>query len=527
VTSLSATRVLAGLLAATALVAPAYAQHPNVRMSTPGNTPEEMTIAVDPANPTHLAAGANLSYVYRSFTTGASWTEGTMSSTLGVAGDPVTLYDVEGNLYYVHLSSPITGDWLDRMVVQRSGDGGATWTDGAGVGLNPPRDQDKPGIAADGTSSAYRDNLYLAWTEFDTYGSGVPGDSTRILFSRSTDFGTTWSPPLRVNEASGNCLDSDDTVEGAIPAIGPQGQVYLAWSGPGGIWCDRSLDGGVTFGSDVFVATQPGGWDFDVPGLGRANGLPTTLCDASTSPFRGRVYVMWSDQRAGTGDTDVFVARSSDGGQTWSAPVRVNTDATATHQFFPAAALDPVSGILYVLYYDRHATTGNATDVYLSRSADGGQTFQSVRLSDTSFTPNTGVFFGDYLGITAWNRRVHADWMRMDGNALSAWTATVADSAVFVSVPAPSPPSVLLFHAAAPNPLAASTRLSYRLAAGGRVTARIFDLQGREIATLFDGWQEMGEHDLEWDARSRSPGLYLYRVAIAGAAYAGKLVVAR
>ena len=105
------------------------------------------------------------------------------------------VFDADGNLYYSHLSYPQSGSWLDRIVVQKSTDGGLTWSDGVGIGHNPPKDQDKSIMTADRTGSPYRNNLYIAWTEFDIYGSSVPTDSTRILFSRSVDQGFSWSEP--------------------------------------------------------------------------------------------------------------------------------------------------------------------------------------------------------------------------------------------------------------------------------------------------------------------------------------------
>jgi hypothetical protein len=131
----------------------------------------------------------------------------------------------------------------------------------------------------------------------DYYGSTNPNDSTRILFSRSTDAGITWASPVRLSDKGGNCVDSDSTVEGAVPAIGPDGEVYVSWSGPLGIMFDKSTDGGITFGQDIFVADQPGGWDFNIPGIYRCNGMPVTACDAGDSPFRGNIYINWSDQR--------------------------------------------------------------------------------------------------------------------------------------------------------------------------------------------------------------------------------------
>ena len=508
-------------LAAVGAASPAAAQPPNIQVSSPSSSnPEEITISVDPTNPLRLVAGANDNYRYVSSDGGLHWSQAVLQSSLGVFGDPVVLYDAAGDVHYAHLSES-----FDRIVVQTSGDGGISWNDGVGVGLNtPPKNEDKPGLATDLSGSAYQGSLYLAWTEFDSYGSVNPADSTRILLSRSTDHGLTWSTPVRVSDLGGDCLDFDNTVEGAIPAVGPEGQVYVAWSGPGGIRFDRSLDGGATFGNDVFVSSQPGGWDFDVSGIQRCNGLPTTLCDISNSPYRGRIYVVWSDQRAGTGDTDVFMARSSDGGTTWSAPTRVNDDATTSQQFFPAAAVDPITGNLYVLYYDRRATIGDATQVSLARSADGGDTFQSVQVSDSSFTPDASVFFGDYIGLAAWNRRIYPAWMRMDGGNLSVWTAPLTDSLVAVSVPPRLAAESVILHAI-PNPIRLATSLQYSIAEAGQVSIRIFDARGREVAQLADGHEEAGPHAIAWDARGHPSGLYFCTLTTQGRTKSAKLLV--
>ena len=119
---------------------------------------------------------------------------------------------------------------------------------------------------------------------------------------------------MRVSDRGGNCIDEDETVEGATPAVGPDGEVYLAWSGHDKIYFDHSFDGGASFGTDVEVCDQPGGWAFAVSGLYRCNGMPITVCDVSNSPYRGRIYVVFSDQRNGTDDTDVFICHSDNRG---------------------------------------------------------------------------------------------------------------------------------------------------------------------------------------------------------------------
>jgi hypothetical protein len=409
-----------------AATAPPPSPPPNVLISTPGNNlPNEVAVAIDPSNPMRLAVGSNRDWVYYSWDGGASWEERQLvSAAHGVWGDPSVAFDADGRLYYAHLSNPpAPGYRIDRIVVQRSTNAGASFDDGAAVGLRPPRHQDKSWVAADATASPHRGHVYAAWTEFDRYGSADPNDRSRILFARSTDHGASWGEPLVVSDEDGDARDGDTTVEGAVPAIGPAGEVYLAWGSPRGIVFDRSEDGGASFGRDVSVAAQPGGWAFDIPGLRRANGMPVTACDTSASAYRGRVYVVWADQRNGPTDTDVFAAWSGDRGATWSAPRRVNDDASRRHQFFQWAAVDPATGHLHVAFYDRRDTAGDATDVFVARSTDGGATFRNARVSASSFTPDPSLFFGDYIGIAARDGRVYPVWTRMQPGLLSIWTA--------------------------------------------------------------------------------------------------------
>ena len=510
-------RHLAAFLLVVSLPVSALAQYPNIRVSNPTSTdPEEVTISINPTNPLNLAAGANISYYYYSFDGGFTWTEGQLSSSLGVWGDPVVVFDADGSLYYGHLSNPggPQGDWLDRIVVQKSTNGGATWSDGVGVGLNPPKDQDKEWLAVDLTMSPYRNNIYMAWTEFDAYNSADPADSTRILFSRSTDHGLNWTTPVKVSDVGGGCLDGDETVEGAVPAVGPNGEVYVSWAGHELIHFDKSLDGGVTFGSDVVVTTQPGGWDFDIPGIYRCNGFPVTLCDVSSSPYRGTVYIVFSDQRDGADDTDVFFVKSTDGGSTWSAPGRVIGEIGANHQFFPWATIDPMTGFIYVVFYDRRYTVGNATDVYMAMSQDGGGYWSSFKVSATPFTPVETVFFGDYINVAALDSKVYPVWMRMDSGVLSIWLAMVdVPTGIEIADRVPSPDIEL--HQNHPNPFNPSTEITFDLPERMDVGLTVYDVGGRHVRTLIDGTLTGGFKRITWDGRNTqgafvASGVYFY-----------------
>jgi hypothetical protein len=198
--------------------------------------------------------------------------------------------------------------------------------------------------------------------------------------------------------------------------------VYLSWSGPRGIEFTTSADGGATWAHARTVLDQPGGWDIGIEGLGRANGMPVTAVDVSGGPHRGTVYINWADQRNNggqDGDADVFVARSTDGGATWSDPVRVHADPVGNgrDQFFTWMSTDPVDGSVNVVWYDRRGGDGSGIDVYLARSTDGGETFTEQRISSETFVPDPDRFFGDYNGISAFGGRVACIWTHSTGAA--------------------------------------------------------------------------------------------------------------
>ena len=389
--------------------------------------PCEPSIAINPTNKNNIVAGAILNRTYHSTDGGKTWTKKILKSSYGVFGDPVITADFKGNFYYSHLSDPSGKGWaaptiLDRIVIQKSSDGGHSWNDGSYTGLRHPKDQDKQWLAVHPVNNT----LYISWTEFDQYGSPEAKDHSRILFSQSMDGGKTWAEPMQINELEGDCIDDDQTPEGAVPAVGLDGSLYIAWSFDQKIYLDKSTDSGKTWlEKDILVSTQPGGWTFDIPGIFRANGLPITAIDNSSGPNQGTIYVNWCDQRNGLADTDVWLAKSTDQGETWSAPIRVNNDPPGKQQFFTWMDIDQTTGHLYFVFYDRRAYEDDKTDVYIAYSSDGGTTFVNQKVSDTPFLPSKNAFFGDYNNISAHDGRVRPIWTRADGVNLSIWTALI------------------------------------------------------------------------------------------------------
>lgn len=385
----------------------------------------EPSIAINPNNPKEMAAGSVLTDYYYSKDGGKKWKSKTMSSTYGVYGDPVLMFDAKGRLYYTHLASYSKSTHLDRIVCQTTDKVCKKFTDGSFPKPNGSKVQDKQWIVVDPVSNA----IYMTWTQFDAYDSSNPEDSSLIVFSKSLDQGESWSNPVVISSFPGDCKDDDDTVEGAVPAVGPNGEIYVTWTGPQGLVFQKSLDGGATWlENERILEPQFGGWTLDVPGIFRTNGLPILKCDLSNGPNKGTLYLNWADQKNGEDDTDIWLMKSTDGGETWSERIKVNQDESQRHQFFTWMTIDQSNGYLYFVYYDRRNYSDNKTDVYISTSRDGASTFEDTRVSHSPFTPQKGMFFGDYLNIDAVNGVIRPIWPRMDNGEISLWVALISEN---------------------------------------------------------------------------------------------------
>ncbi len=392
--------------------------------------PVEPSITINKKNTKNIVAGVVLDRAIYTLDGGETWAETKLESPYGVFGDPAVISDVKGDIYFFHLADPSkqgrsNDEWLDRIVCQKSTDGGKTWSSGASIGNNPPKDQDKQWPAV----HPRKQYLCTTWTQFDKYGLADPNCHSNILFSKSMNAGKKWSDPVQINQNPGDCIDDDNTTEGAVPAVDEEGRVYVAWSSHGNIYFDRSFDGGeMWLSNDLLIAKQGGGWSMDIPGISRCNGMPVLMIDNSRGRLHGSLYLVWADQKNGTDDTDIWFMRSTNKGDLWTQPMRINQDGPGKHQFLPWMTVDQGTGYIYIVYYDRRAYDDLQTDVYMAYSTDGGSTFKEVKISESPFIPTDTKFFGDYNNIDAHKGIIAPIWTRMDDGRTSVWTSVITDS---------------------------------------------------------------------------------------------------
>jgi hypothetical protein len=338
-----------------------------------------------------------------------------------IFGDPDVKYlggtDFVYSSIMVRQFSPTTV--VQTMSVHVSTDDGHTWSGPFEVtpATNPHGAVDANGNPLDAADKEFINvdpdtgRVMVTWTNFTPFAPN--GTEISSTFSDNILSGApTWSPRQIVS----NTATGPFGVQASIPRFAGNGSnnVYVAWQSTldalhQNVVFARSTDNGATWGAPMPLT--PGFFRMDqVLGNDRINSSPTLAVDNSTDAtdaFAGNVYVAYSENNNHDGG-DIAFQRSTDGGQTFSAPILLNSRPGADRaQWFPALTVDSNTGRVYVMYYDQSpATSGDLTEVMYTFSDDGGTTWSKPRAltdpfhaaygNDTS-QPN----LGDYNQIVA------------------------------------------------------------------------------------------------------------------------------
>jgi hypothetical protein len=320
---------------------------------------------------------------------GVHWTFPGVLQNNVFRSDPVTKSDEAGNFFYLSLQSTQQQSFFCDDV-WRSTNGGQTFTeqspDEAGHG------GDKEWFTIDTTGGTGHGFLYQFWTGFFACDFGE--------FNRSIDTGVTWQTPI-------NIPNSPDT--GTLE-VDTNGNLFLGGGGSP-FWCVRSTNAqnpNVTPTFDQVTNVNLGGdlIQGGINGIGLC-GQTFLAIDRSGGPTNNNIYMLASVLPNGQSTTEVMFARSTDGGQTFSAPVRVNDDAN--HQskwhWFGTLSVAP-NGRIDVVWYDtRNAANNIDSQLFYSWSTDAGATWAPNIPVSNSFNPQAGFpqnqKIGDYITIVS------------------------------------------------------------------------------------------------------------------------------
>ncbi len=415
------------------------------------NAEVEPHLAIDASNPNHLVAawqqdrlsdgGARGLVTAVSVDGGASWTGVGAAPFSECAGgrfarvsDP--WLSVNGTTT-IQVGIAFTGDMLSAgarsaVLASRSVDGGFSWS--AAVALADDDGSqyfnDKESVTIDATDPRI---VYAAWDRLD--GS----DRGPAIMARSTDGGISWSPPTIIYDPGPG---GRQTI-GNVIVVAPDGTVFDFFTelGPspinpsltvGRLAVVRSIDKGHTWSTPMPVA--------DLLSVGtRVRSLPMVAVRAgeilgsfAVDPRNGALYAVWQDARFSGGDHDsIVIARSRDGGVTWSAPAPVNANLDIP-AFTPTLTVLQ-DGTVGVAYYDlpqAGSSTYQPTDFWLATSRDL-VTWQRTRLAgdfDLRIAPDAGgLFLGDYQGLVGSNSTLVTLYVRTNNGDTTNRTDVYAD----------------------------------------------------------------------------------------------------
>jgi hypothetical protein len=352
------------------------------------------------------------------------------------ASDPWLSFGPGGELY--HASLVFDHDRLSsEVLVSQSADGGLTWGAPASItGDMSGEFNDKQSITADPARPGY---VYAAWNRNTP--ATTSGYST--WFSRSTSAGGSWEQPREVhpNHILGLQVEALPDATGTLVLIGglkqQSNRKYVALM--------RSGDQGQTWGPQVTVSRlmSAGVTDPDSSAKVRTgSNIPDVAVDRGSGASKGSLYAVWQDAgfngRSRSRHDSIVIARSTDGGSTWSTPIKVNGTPTTVpvgnrQAFTPSVAVTS-DGTVGVTYYDFRNNTPDAqtlpTDYWLVHCHPGPTTTCTnpadwtaggeVRLTDSSFDMSdapsaSGYFVGDYEGLAAHGSDLLAFFSRVDG----------------------------------------------------------------------------------------------------------------
>lgn len=419
----------------------------------------EPFITADPTNPMHLVGsfqqdrwndgGSNGDINVVSFNGGATWQlatkqpafsicEGATPGTPGFlnrATDPWVSFSSDGKIVYsisdsFNANGPGFGG-TSAILISRSTDGGVTWQTpvAAEVDTSVTVLNDKESVKADPVKP---NNAYAVWDRLvsptinanPTAFLVTPAFRGPAMFSRTTDGGATWSPGRVIFDPG----EKDQTIgnQVVIPTAGPaKGQLIdgfdlITTKGGKGehqsetdaVAIIRSADGGNTWSGPTVVASEVVAHVFIAGKLVRSS---DELPEFASGP-EGNLYAVWQDARfSPTGTSKIAFSMSTDGGATWSAPIRIDQSVGDTPAFVPQVAVAS-DGTVGLPYYDlEHSTAAQPglADAFLAHChsscanpaswATNGETRLSNSGSfDYTTAPVTrGFFLGDYDGLVA------------------------------------------------------------------------------------------------------------------------------
>ena len=469
-----------------------------------GDAANEPSIAIDPTNPNRMIIGwrqfDNISSNFRQagigYTTdgGETWTFPEVIDGGVFRSDPVLDADSEGNIFYNSLTSSFGDYTCDVFKIPAEG---FEWDDGTDA-----QGGDKQWMVIDRTGGIGDGNIYSFWTSF--WSICYPG-----FFTRSINGGLSYQ----------NCVMVEGDPSWGTMAVGPEGELYIVGEG---------------YNSEIVVAKSTSAMEPEMPVVfesysevdldGQLGIYPSVNpqglmgqadidVDVSGGPGHGYVYVLASVVRSSNTDpADVMFARSTDGGQTWDDPIRINDDdMVMDHQWFGTLSVAP-NGRIDVVWLDTRNSPGNSvhSQLYYAYSLDQGENWSANFELTQLFDPHVGWpnqdKMGDYYDMRSDDESAHLAWAATFNGEQDVYYGRISPLVTSVSNPATQADPLAL--SCVPNPAGNHAVIRYTAPENSRVSISIYDVVGNEVRKFQQTNTSGSQNHIDFNTSNLPDGFY-------------------
>lgn len=496
------------------------AQTQNFRIFPSTVTQSEPVITVSPLNRQVLFVSAvtlNTSNgfksegVYVSTNGGLNWTGTDVNNGPNVnnhGGDPGIAIDKYGVFILNHIGSFAAG-----LYSHYSTNNGLNWSPAVTITTVQPEDKGTTTIDNFPTSPFYG-RIYAVWVN---YISPFP-----VLCSYSDSSGRYWTTPQQINNPPARCsggfveVFKNGTVYACWARVintSPFTEDYVGFA--------YSTNGGSNWAVNENVYDMNGinGTLTEKANI-RVNGLPQLAVDNSNGPRSGWIYIVTTEKNlspAGT-DPDIVMHRSTNGGINWSQGIRVNQDPlnNGKIQYFPYLAIDS-NGVLYVLFYDDRRTTSDSAEVFLARSTDGGDSWNEFVVSEHRFKPKPIIGFasnyqGDHISMLSVGKNLYALWMDDYSGIYQIWCKILDITTISVRNISRNLPENFKVYQNYPNPFNSTTNIKFAVKSESDTYIEVYDLKGSRVFVSELMHLNAGEYNYSLRLNDLASGIYFYRL---------------
>ena len=401
----------------------------------------------------------------------------------------------------------------------RSTDGGISWEADKRLvdSLTDNQSSLTPSIAVSGSF------VHVVWEDSRDGNAG-------LYYKRSIDHGESWGADVRLSENEGVSKNPSISVNGL--------NIHAAWEdyrdtglfGYPEIYYKRSTDGGISWGADTRLTNDP-----------------AESYQPSVSASGNFVHISFHDNRNGQ-DMDLFYKRSTDGGASWQADVRLTNGPanSVCHSIASTGSMVHIVGqdlgsqfdihyirsadggvswgadtlmtvnsgssespsvsvseqLLHIVWQDN--SSGN-WEIFYKRSTNGGVSWEQ----DINITNNTSSSHYPFIAVSGMN--IHTVWMdNRDGNYEVYYKRNPTGNVIGISGNGSAVPEGFLLEQNYPNPFNPTTVINYSVPKNSFVTIKIYDLLGREVKTLVSSDHIAGNYTETFDGSDLASGVYCY-----------------